>query len=104
MFDPRTTPDKVFEDSLEKTIDVEEWLKVLAARNLVDDWDTLGRERGKNSMLFLPSPEDRWKLLPWDCDLAWRNPDSPLFTTKFQGLDYKLTGVKPAAPVRGIMV
>jgi hypothetical protein len=30
--------------------------------------------------------------------------DHTRFSTKFQGLDYKLTGVKPAAPVKGIMV
>ena len=30
--------------------------------------------------------------------------DHSRFSTKFQGLDYKLTGVKPAAPVQGIMV
>ena len=29
--------------------------------------------------------------------------DHARFSTKFQGLDYKLTGVKPAAPIRGIM-
>jgi hypothetical protein len=30
--------------------------------------------------------------------------DHARFTTKFQGLDYKLTGVKPASPVRAIMI
>jgi hypothetical protein len=30
--------------------------------------------------------------------------DHARFSTKFQGLDYKLTGVKPAAPVKGIMI
>jgi uncharacterized protein (DUF1501 family) len=30
--------------------------------------------------------------------------DHARFSTKFQGLDYRLTGVKPATPVGGIMV
>ncbi len=30
--------------------------------------------------------------------------DHARFSTKFQGLDYKLTGVKPASPVRAIMI
>jgi hypothetical protein len=30
--------------------------------------------------------------------------DHARFSTKFQGLDYKLTGVNPAAPVKGILL
>jgi hypothetical protein len=30
--------------------------------------------------------------------------DHARFSTKFQGLDYKLTGVKPAAPIQGILL
>ncbi|MBI4606618.1 MAG: CotH kinase family protein, partial [Planctomycetes bacterium] len=83
LLDPRATPDRGFEEKVEKTVDVDEWLKVLAARSLVDDWDTMGRTRGKNAFVYLPRAEGRWKLLVWDCDLAWRDPRSPLVSQKF---------------------
>ncbi len=88
LLDPRTTPEKAFDERVEKLIDVDEWLRVLAARTLADDWDTMGRTRGKNAFIYLEPEDQRWRLLPWDCDLAWQqNPSSPLFSGKFSGIE-----------------
>jgi hypothetical protein len=86
LLDARNTPDAVFDERIDELVDVDEWLKVLAARTLVDDWDTLGRKRGKNAFLYLPDAGQRWRLLPWDCDLAWQDPGSPLFSDRFEGI------------------
>ncbi len=86
FFDRQHTPEREFRQRLHDVIDVTTWLRVLAARSLVDDWDTLGMSRGKNAFLYL-SPEDgRWRLLPWDCDLSWRDPTRALVSDKFKGV------------------
>jgi hypothetical protein len=87
FLDPQTTPDKPFAEKLEEMLDADSWTRVLAARTLADDWDTIGRERGKNAYVFLSPSDGRWRLLPWDCDLSWqRNPRSPLFSEKFPSI------------------
>ena len=63
LLDSRKTPDQAFDEEIEKVVDVDEWLKVLAARTLVDDWDTLGRRRGKNCFLYLSGDGQRWRLV-----------------------------------------
>jgi hypothetical protein len=88
LLDPKATPDKAFDERCGKALDADEWLRVLAARAMADDWDTIGRTRGKNALLYLAPEDGRWRLLPWDCDLAWQqNPRSPLFTGKFPGVE-----------------
>ncbi len=86
-FDGRATPDRQFLAELEKSFEIDEWLRVLAARTLADDWDTIGRRRGKNAFLYLSFQDRRWRLLPWDCDLAWKdNPTSEIFSPRFPGI------------------
>jgi len=84
--DARTTQDRSFPGEFEASADVDTWLRVLAARTIVDDWDTLGRDRGKNAFLYYSYLDRRWRLLPWDCDLAWRNANSPIISGKFPGI------------------
>ncbi|MEM7233859.1 MAG: CotH kinase family protein, partial [Planctomycetota bacterium] len=86
VLDPQVTPDKTFVSRVEDLVDVDTTLRVLAARNLIDDWDTIGRQRGKNAFLFRSERDGLWRLLPWDCDLAWRNPDSDLMSEKFPAI------------------
>ena len=83
LMDPDTTPTRVFARKAGELLDVDVWLKVLATRILVDDWDTFGHSRGKNAFLYQGARDGRWRLVPWDCDLAWRNASSPLFTNTF---------------------
>jgi hypothetical protein len=67
VFDPASTPDEDFPEAFDAAADADQWIRVLAARTLMGDWDTLGRHAGKNAFLFL-HPDGRWRLLPWDCD------------------------------------
>ncbi len=95
LLDPRTTPDSQFDARVEEAMDVDGWLRVLAARTLADDWDTLGLDRGKNALLYLtptlPDRPARWRLLPWDCDLAWRDPSRGIVPQKFRAIQRLLT-------------
>ncbi len=86
LFDQRTSNDKAFDERLESMVDVDEWLRVLAARTLVNDWDTIGLTRGKNAFIYRSPVDGRWRLLPWDADLSWNNPSAPLFSEKFEGI------------------
>jgi len=85
------------DSELEEIMDVRQWSAILCARLFIDDWDTLGARRGKNSYLYLPSPcpapssggetdpectmikWDRWQLVPWDSDLTFGNQSAQIY-------------------------
>ncbi|MEM7233502.1 MAG: CotH kinase family protein, partial [Planctomycetota bacterium] len=67
--------------------DIEEWSRSLAARAFVDDWDTFGRRMGKNAFLYQSPHDALWRLIPWDCDLAWRNPRTELVGRGFPSVN-----------------
>jgi len=94
FMDPRKTADSSFESGALYAMDVEEWLKVLCVRFLVDDWDTYGYNRGKNAYIYKPyhrgdeTPQDsprsgRWVLIPWDSDLTFANSGAPIVSDQF---------------------
>ncbi len=88
FMDIRSTPDAVFFKNQNDIIDVDQWIRQFAVRAVVNDWDAFGRERGKNAFLYLPPGEGKWKLLPWDADLAWnRGETSPLIMTTFPAVN-----------------
>ncbi len=77
-------------------MDVKQWSTILCPRFYIDDWDTLGANRGKNSYIYLPSPDlvpvdpnnpageqelsqEQWKLIPWDSDLTFGNTSALIF-------------------------
>ncbi len=71
LADPDATDTEAFLARAESVMDVDEWLRVFAARTLANDWDAYGLNRGKNAYLYR-GPSGRWCLLPWDSDLSWR--------------------------------
>jgi hypothetical protein len=94
FMDPRKTSNSNFESGAVYTLNVEEWLKVLCVRFLVDDWDTYGYNRGKNAYIYKPyhrgdgTPQDpprssRWVLIPWDSDLTFTNSSAPIVSEEF---------------------
>ncbi|MBN1421016.1 MAG: IPT/TIG domain-containing protein, partial [Planctomycetes bacterium] len=60
-------------------MDVREWVAILSVRFFIDDWDTLGIQRGKNSYIYLPAQDHRWKLVPWDSDLTFSNTGAQIY-------------------------
>ncbi len=72
-FDPSTTPDSEFEAAIEAKIDSDEWLRMLATRTIIGDWDSLGYWRGKNCYLYRPPAIGKWMMIPWDCDLVFES-------------------------------
>jgi hypothetical protein len=50
-------------------IDLDGWLRPIATRRAVADWDGYGYSRGKNTFAYLP-PGGRWNLLLWDLDFS----------------------------------
>ncbi len=71
-----TGTDQQLDQNLEKILDAEQFFRVLTARTAHDDWDTLGLGNGQNGYLYFAPIEGRWKLLPWDCDETWGNPNA----------------------------
>ena len=87
-FDPSTTPDSEFEKTLEATIDTDEWLRVLATRILIGDWDCVGYWRGKNCYLYRPPGVGKWMMVPWDSDLVFEanHVSDAIFQSGFPGV------------------
>jgi hypothetical protein len=88
VFDAGATPDADFPGKVDRTLDVDEWLRILAARTLAGDWDTLGRHAGKNAVLYRSPVDGRWRLLPWDLDQSMERypPQDPLFVDGDPGI------------------
>lgn len=102
FMDPTTTGNAVFDAEAESVLDVDEWMKVLSVRFLVDDWDTLGYSRGKNAYLYHPyhdgdgTPEDpprvgKWALIAYDSDLTFSNANAPIISTMDRSIYRMLT-------------
>ena len=87
-FDPSTTPDSNFEAAIEEMIDSDEWLKMLATRSLIGDWDSLGYDRGKNCYLYRPPHLGKWMMIPWDSDLIFESNhvSDPIFHSGFPNI------------------
>ncbi len=67
------TPDSNFDTVIEETIDTDQWLRLLATRTLIGDWDSLGYNRGKNCYLYRPPGVGKWMIIPWDSDLVFQS-------------------------------
>ena len=61
------------DSELEDIMDVEQFMRVYAARCAHDDWDTIAIGNGQNMYCYYAANEGRWKLLPWDMDHTWGN-------------------------------
>ncbi len=64
---------------LEEIMDVEQFLRVYAARCAHDDWDTISIGNGQNAYVYFAPIEGRWKLLPWDMDHSWGNTSARIY-------------------------
>ncbi|MBE0545407.1 MAG: lamin tail domain-containing protein [Verrucomicrobia bacterium] len=70
LVDALNTPGtEAYTEAVEALVDVEQWLRVFAARRIVADWDGYGYNRGKNQFTYKPQA-DGWKMLLWDLDFS----------------------------------
>jgi hypothetical protein len=69
----------VIDSTLEDLMDVEQFLRVYAARCAHDDWDTIAIGNGQNAYIYFAPIEGRWKLLPWDMDHSWSNVNARVY-------------------------
>ena len=60
------TSDDQYELVMDKHINVEQWLRMLATRVVVGDWDFVGATSGQNAYLYRPNKSKKWELLSWD--------------------------------------
>lgn len=77
-----------YEPSVLSLVKVDEWMRVMAMRHAVGDWDSYGYRRGKNMFAYKPQ-NDLWHLLNWDISFCYGLGDgtsSDLFSvTHFDG-------------------
>lgn len=58
-----------YTQAVESTVDIEEWMRIFAARRLISDWDGYGFRRGKNAWAYKPE-DDKFYLILWDIDMG----------------------------------
>lgn len=58
-----------FTREVESLVDIEQWMRTMALRRSVGDWDSYGYRRGKNMYAYKPE-RGRWQLMSWDISFA----------------------------------
>lgn len=64
------TSPQPYEAVVPATIDLREWMRVLALERAVSNYDAYGFQRGKNMYAYMPS-NGLWQLLIWDVDFSF---------------------------------
>jgi len=54
-------------------IEVQQWLRVMAAISVNAHSDFFATNGTKNAYFYLPLETGRWALIPWDCELSFSN-------------------------------
>lgn len=69
LVDAANLTNSEYASAVESVVDVPQWMRVIAMRHIIGDWDSFGYKRGKNMSMYLP-PSGKWQLIPWDMDFA----------------------------------
>jgi hypothetical protein len=79
IMDVNRVPPGGFDAEIQEILDVEQFLRVEAARVMQDDWDTIGIGNGQNAYVYFAPLEGRWKLIAWDMDHTFGNASAKLY-------------------------
>ncbi|MGE3310308.1 MAG: lamin tail domain-containing protein [Limisphaerales bacterium] len=80
-------PDEAeYTQRVSEVVDLDGWLRTIATRRVVADWDGYGYSRGKNTFAYLP-PDGRWSLLLWDLDFSLGGGSDGASTTVYTAND-----------------
>jgi len=74
------TSDEQYETAINGIINVNEWLKVMAVRATVSDWDFLGTNMAKNAYIYRPNKTGKWDLLSWDNEWGFERTGMPIWS------------------------
>jgi len=85
--------------AVEALVDIEQWLRVFAARRIVADWDGYGYHRGKNQFAYLPE-NGGWTMLLWDLDFSLGGGSDGPTSGLFSSNDPTMTRVYNHPPFR----
>ncbi len=77
-----------YQSQVEALVDVDNFMRELAAQRIVGNWDSWGYARGKNTFIYKPR-RGKWVILPWDIDFV--------FNVGGNGATDPLTGSNEAA-------
>jgi len=71
LADAVNTPESdLYHQQVEALVDVDQWMRTMAFRHVVGDWDAYGYRRGKNMYAYKPA-HGKWQLLDWDIAFAF---------------------------------
>jgi len=58
--------DENYENIIAESVNVESWLKMMAVRAMISDWDFVGTGVAKNGYVYHSEKTGKWDLLSWD--------------------------------------
>jgi len=74
------TPRANYESAIDNITNVDEWLRLMAARTVIADWDFFVATRGKNAYLYRPNGTGKWEILGWDSELTFQQVDMSIWS------------------------
>ncbi|HLP78903.1 MAG TPA: lamin tail domain-containing protein, partial [Candidatus Paceibacterota bacterium] len=74
-------------------INVDEWMRIIAAEHVVGNWDSFGYNRGKNMYAYKPE-RGPWMLLPWDIDFVFNAGADQANTALFTGTEPAINAMR----------
>ena len=78
LLEKMSTTEKI-DNELPDIMDMEQFLRVYAARCAHAEADTLGISNGHNAYAYYAPIEGRWKLITWDMNQTWNNANNPVY-------------------------
>lgn len=75
-----TVSGEAFRKNLEAEANIEEWLRVWAARHVCGDWDFFGAQNAQNSYAYRPQ-NGKWHLFSWDMNTVFKPVTGAFGTT-----------------------
>ena len=67
LVEAANSPNDRYMRTVEALADVKQWMREIAFRHVIGDWDSFGSRRGKNAFIYRPT-SGRFQVLPWDMD------------------------------------
>lgn len=88
-----------YTQAVESIANIEQWMRVFAARRLTSDWDGYGYNRGKNAWTFKPYG-DGFHMILWDIDKGLGASNAPSDADLFVANDPVVTRMYQHPPFR----
>jgi hypothetical protein len=69
-----------YEDTIAEIVNVSSWLKMMAVRAVLSDWDFIGTNMAKNAYIYRSNKTGKWDLLSWDNEWGFEQTNMQIWS------------------------